>query len=175
MNRMVTVTLVALAGPPARRAAGTTTAQRPRCRRRRPRWRPPRSTPRPPTAPAPTGEPSGAFDPVTIEHAFGSTTFEQRPQRIATLGMQWTDVVLAMGEAPVAHIADPSAGDGDIYPWQAGLLDGSTGLPVTSAQDIPFEQLAALDPDLILVTYLADDQSIYDRLERHRPDDRVAR
>jgi iron complex transport system substrate-binding protein len=114
-------------------------------------------------------EPTDGFVPVTIQHAFGSTTIAAPPQRIATLGMQWTDVVLAMGEEPVAHIADPSAGDGDIYPWQAGLLDSSTGLPVTSAQDIPFEQLAALDPDLILVTYLADDQSIYDRLSAVAP------
>ena len=74
-----------------------------------------------------------------------------------------------MGESPVAHVADPNAGPGDIYPWQAGLLDDSTGLAVTSAQDIPFEQLAALDPDLILVTYLAEDQAIYDRLNSIAP------
>ena len=121
------------------------------------------------TTGAGAGAADAAFAPVTIEHAYGATTFDAPPERIATIGLQWTDVILAMGEEPVAHIADPNAGPGDIYPWQVGLLDDSTGLAVTSAQDIPFEQLAALDPDLILVTYLADDQAIYDRLHSIAP------
>ncbi|HEU4841016.1 MAG TPA: ABC transporter substrate-binding protein [Ilumatobacteraceae bacterium] len=123
-------------------------------------------------APAAGSRPDAAdtdFEPVTIEHADGATTFAAAPERIATIGLQWTDVILAMGETPIAHIADPDAGPGDIYPWQAGLLDDSTGLAITSAQDIPFEQLAALDPDLILVTYLAEDQAVYERLNSIAP------
>ena len=75
---------------------------------------------------------STAFEPVTIEHAFGSTTFDAPPQRIATIGLQWTDVVLALGVEPIIHVAEQLAGDGGIYPWQAGMLDDSTGTGTTA-------------------------------------------
>ena len=114
---------------------------------------------RPPPASRPT-----AFAPVTIEHAFGVTTFDAPPQRIATSGCSGPTSSWRWGRSRSPTSPIRNAGAGDIYPWQAGLLDDSTGLAVTSAQDIPFEQLAALDPDLILVTYLAEDQAIYDRL-----------
>lgn len=107
--------------------------------------------------------------PVTIEHRYGSTTLDARPERVATLGLQWTDVVLALGEDPIAHVSEDLAGEGGIYPWQAGLLDSSTGLTMTSAADIPYEQIAALHPDLILITYFAEDQAIYDRLNEIAP------
>lgn len=107
--------------------------------------------------------------PVTIEHRFGSTTFDAPPERVITLGLQWTDVLLALGEEPVAHIAEEPAGEGGIFPWQAGLLDGSTGLTAQTVEEIPYEQIAALQPDLILVTYLAEDQTVYDRLNEIAP------
>jgi iron complex transport system substrate-binding protein len=122
-----------------------------------------------------TSAPSAAPDaaavafPVTVEHLYGSTTIDARPRRIATLGLQWTDVLLALGEQPLAYAADPLAGPEGIYPWQQGQLDGATALAVTSADDLPYEQLAGLDPDLILVTFLADDQGIFDRLSGIAP------
>ena len=94
---------------------------------------------------------------------------EAPPERVATLGLQWTDVLLALDEEPIAHISEDLAGDGGTYPWQAGLLDGATGLTVTSSQDIPYEQIASLQPDLILITYFAEDQAIYDRLNAIAP------
>jgi iron complex transport system substrate-binding protein len=112
---------------------------------------------------------STAFEPVTIEHAFGTTTLDAPPQRIATIGLQWTDVVLAVGVEPIIHVAEPLAGEGGIYPWQAGMLDGSTGISLVNATDVPYEEVAALRPDLILVTYLAEDQAIYDRLSSIAP------
>ena len=39
--------------------------------------------------------------PVTIEHAFGSTTIEKEPQRVATLGWSDQDHVAALGVVPV--------------------------------------------------------------------------
>ena len=46
---------------------------------------------------------AGAF-PVTIEHAYGETTIEQEPKRIATLGWSDQDVVLSLGVVPVGAI-----------------------------------------------------------------------
>jgi iron complex transport system substrate-binding protein len=40
--------------------------------------------------------------PVTIEHAFGETTIEEEPQRVATLGWTDQDNTLALGVVPVA-------------------------------------------------------------------------
>src|ERR1044072_206323 len=39
--------------------------------------------------------------PVTIEPAFGSTTIEQEPKRVATLGWSDQDHVAALGVVPV--------------------------------------------------------------------------
>lgn len=47
----------------------------------------------------PSASASEASYPVTIEHARGQTTVEERPQRIVSLNVQWTDTVLAMGPA----------------------------------------------------------------------------
>ena len=44
--------------------------------------------------------PSADAFPVTIEHAYGSTVLEAPPERVATLGLQWTDVLLALDEEP---------------------------------------------------------------------------
>jgi iron complex transport system substrate-binding protein len=116
-----------------------------------------------------TGADVRAAYPVTVEHSFGSTTIDARPTRIATIGLQWTDVVLALGETPLAYAADPMAGRGETYPWQHGRLDGTTAVAISPAGDIPYEELAALDPDLILVTFLATDQAVYDHLNDIAP------
>ena len=39
--------------------------------------------------------------PVTIEHAFGETTIEEEPKRVATLGWSDQDAALALGVVPV--------------------------------------------------------------------------
>lgn len=103
--------------------------------------------------------------PVTIEHRMGSTTFEARPERIVSLNVQWTDAVLAMGEVPVAYMS--SAAEPTQYPWQAGLLDGVEQIDGTDS--IPFETIAALEPDLILVTFAVRDQNDYDLLSAIAP------
>ncbi|MDY7105488.1 MAG: ABC transporter substrate-binding protein [Actinomycetota bacterium] len=105
--------------------------------------------------------------PVTIEHALGSTTIEARPDRIVTLNVQWTDAVLAMGEQPVGYVLSTAAGEAEPYPWQSGLLDGST--VIETPDTVPFEQIAALDPDLILVTFLASEDSQFETLEEIAP------
>lgn len=106
---------------------------------------------------------------TTSAVASTTTTDGARPTRVATIGLQWTDVLLALGDSPLAYVADLMAGPGDIYPWQRGRLDGATALAISAAGDIPYEQLAALDPDLILVTFLATDQAVYDRLNAIAP------
>jgi iron complex transport system substrate-binding protein len=49
-----------------------------------------------------SGTTTAAAFPVTIEHAFGSTTIEKEPTRIATIGWSDQDHLVALGIVPVA-------------------------------------------------------------------------
>lgn len=39
---------------------------------------------------------------MTVEHADGTTTIEDRPERIVTLGLQWTTVVALNTPTPMS-------------------------------------------------------------------------
>jgi iron complex transport system substrate-binding protein len=106
--------------------------------------------------------------PVTVEHAHGETTIDERPERIVSLNVQWTDVLLAMGVEPAGYLIDRSSGEEGIYPWEEGQLDGSTEIVQTDS--MPVERIAALQPDLILVTWATQqDPELYDRLSEIAP------
>jgi iron complex transport system substrate-binding protein len=105
---------------------------------------------------------AGGGDAVTIEHAFGETTLDEAPERVVTLGAQWTDVLLALDEEPVAYLADPMAGDGGLFPWEEGISEEAVAIEATDA--IPLERVASLNPDLILVTFLVTEQEQYEDL-----------
>jgi iron complex transport system substrate-binding protein len=104
-------------------------------------------------------------DTVTVEHRYGSTEVPVRPGRIVSLDTQWTDVLLALGAPPVGYLADPKV-EGDL-PWRGDRLADVTALQATDA--LPYEQVAALRPDLIVVTYLATDQADYEKLSEIAP------
>jgi iron complex transport system substrate-binding protein len=103
--------------------------------------------------------------PLTVEHRFGATEITERPERIVSLDWQWTDVLASLDAPPVAHLVDPTVG-GD-FPWDEGVLEGSTTLEATPS--LPREQIIAADPDLIVVTYLVEDQADYDALDDIAP------
>jgi iron complex transport system substrate-binding protein len=109
------------------------------------------------------GDAAGA---VTIEHRYGTTTLESTPQRIVSLDTQWTDVLVAM-DGPLAAIAEDPRLEGGRYPWQDAIPASVETIEVTD--QIPVEAVAALQPDLIVITYLAPDQAAYDRLNQIAP------
>ncbi len=108
---------------------------------------------------------SGDFDAITVEHRYGTTEITERPQRIVSLDTQWTDALLALDAPPVGYLADYNVPEG--FPWRGDQLAGSTEMKATDA--IPLEQVAALRPDLIVVTYFAQDQADYDQLAAIAP------
>ncbi|KKB11573.1 iron ABC transporter substrate-binding protein [Devosia geojensis] len=95
--------------------------------------------------------------PVTIEHVYGQTTIEAEPQRIGTWGWGNEDAAIALGVVPVG-IPFQSYGGGDdgIQPWIEEALDAA-GAPAPTMLDNtgepPVEQIAALQPDLILAVF----------------------
>jgi len=108
------------------------------------------------TAPAGTasaGDTAPADDatafPVTIEHKFGETTIEEEPVRVVSIGFAEHDGILALGVVPVGvrdWYGDQPYGT---WPWAQDELGDATPelLPST---ELNFEQIAALDPDIIL-------------------------
>jgi iron complex transport system substrate-binding protein len=110
-----------------------------------------------------TGETDG---PVTIEHRYGTTTFDAAPERIVSLDQQWTDVLVAL-EAPLVAASDYAYIDGGRFPWQDVIPTDVETIAMTDA--IPYEAVAAQRPDLIVITYLAVDQTTYDQLAAIAP------
>ncbi|MDT0344611.1 iron-siderophore ABC transporter substrate-binding protein [Streptomyces litchfieldiae] len=112
----------------------------------------------------------GAF-PVTIEHRFGSTTIEEEPQRIMTVGLSDQDAVLALGKVPVGTTEWLGLHDAAIGPWAQEEI-GDAELP-TMLEDPgtgpQLEEITLLNPDLILALYAGLTQEQYESLSQIAP------
>lgn len=147
------------------------------------------STDSPPAADAGTPESSSAAQddglatsasdaaqfPVTIEHAFGETTIPSDPQRIATVGWVDQDMVVALGELPVGATriswGGNEAGSTD---WFDSAVETAGADPATvtrydDSDGIPADEIAALQPDLILGTNSGMTQDEFDSLSKIAP------
>lgn len=117
---------------------------------------------------AATGGRDGAF-PVTIEHTFGSTEITEEPQRVLSLGYQEHDPVLALGVTPIAvryWFGDESD---VIFPWAEDEAGGADPEILNMPNDINFERIAALKPDLILGVYSGMTVRDYELLSQIAP------
>ena len=113
----------------------------------------------------------GAF-PVTITHGLGETVIPAEPQRIVTIGWITQDVVLALGEVPVGIPLQEWGGDENgILPWVADAIAELGGeLPTRlNPQQLSYEQILSLRPDLILAPYSDLDAEKYRRLSAIAP------
>lgn len=95
--------------------------------------------------------------PVTLVHVWGATTIEAEPQRVVTWGWGNEDAAIALGVIPVG-IPFQSYGGGDdgVQPWVEGALAAAgaeTPTVLTNSGEPPFEQIAALEPDLIIAAF----------------------
>ena len=111
--------------------------------------------------------PAGAAYPVTIEHAFGTTTIEEPPRRVVTIGFTDHDVALALGVVPVG--IRQWYGDADyVWPWAEDELGDATP-ELLGSGDLNIEQIAALEPDLILGMYVGLEPDEYEKLSALAP------
>jgi iron complex transport system substrate-binding protein len=105
-------------------------------------------------------------EPITVQHVHGETTITGTPQRIVALGNQWLDTALALGVAPVAYI-DNVAILGDGAPkWQTPIPESAKKIEVAGGI---VEQVAAMNPDLILADTFIADQKRYDDFSKIAP------
>ncbi|MFC4333137.1 iron-siderophore ABC transporter substrate-binding protein [Streptomyces andamanensis] len=119
---------------------------------------------------------SGAF-PVTVEHAFGSTTITKAPQRVVTVGYTDDQDVLALGVKPVGMVdqyPNPAGKSPDIntqWPWVKDKWGDARPTVIMSNGDSGpnYEKIAALRPDLIIAVYSEIDQTAYAKLSKIAP------
>src|SRR5699024_2658128 len=93
--------------------------------------------------------------PIVIEHAFGETVIETKPERIATIQWGNHDVALALGAVPVGFsAANYGDQDGDgLLPWTSEKLDELGAEDPNIFQDtdgLDFEAISDTNPDVIL-------------------------
>lgn len=88
----------------------------------------------------------------TIEHKFGSTEVPENPERVAAVGYNEADFVLALGVAPVGARDFIGPFEEESRPWAQEELDGAEP-KLVGGEEINFEAVAALEPDLILGIY----------------------
>lgn len=112
--------------------------------------------------------------PVTIEHVYGETTIEEKPERIATVAWANHEVPLALGVVPVG-MSKATWGDDDgdgVLPWvedQLTELDAETPVLFDETEGIDFEAVADTQPDVILASYSGLTQEEYDTLSKIAP------
>jgi iron complex transport system substrate-binding protein len=115
----------------------------------------------------------GTF-PVTVEHAFGETTIDAQPERIATVAWANHEVPLALGIVPVG-MSKATWGDDDgdgVLPWVEDQLDelgAETPVLFDETDGIDFEAVADTAPDVILAAYSGLTQEEYDTLSKIAP------
>ena len=119
------------------------------------------------------GAASDAF-PVTLEHIYGETTITEKPERVITIGWNAQDVSVALGVVPVA-ITDFTWGTVDKYlPWfveEVDALDAELPeiLTMSDAGEYDYEQILALEPDVILAPHSGVTEEEYKRLTEIAP------
>jgi iron complex transport system substrate-binding protein len=130
-------------------------------------------------AATPTGTAtSGATDefPITIESALGTATIESAPERVVTWGWGSTEAAIAVGVYPVA-VAEQrwTAGEGNLVPWveeaydKAGVEHPAVLTDEASGATVPYEEIIAASPDLILAPYSGLTQEQFDLLSDIAP------
>ena len=115
-------------------------------------------------------DPGGSFESVTIEHAFGETEIDARPERVVTWGWGSADAALALGVTPVAMEAlTYGASDDGFMPWQEEAFEASGAekpTALTPGEAPPFQEIAAAAPDLILANYSGITEADYEKLSK---------
>ncbi|HEV7421744.1 MAG TPA: ABC transporter substrate-binding protein [Mycobacterium sp.] len=106
---------------------------------------------------------------VTVKHAFGETKIAGPPKRVVSAGYTDQDDLLALGVVPVAvtnWFGDQPFG---VWPWAQPKLGGAQPVMLDLANGIRVDQIAALNPDLIVATNAGLDADTYAKLSAIAP------
>lgn len=119
-------------------------------------------------------EAADAQFPIEINHAYGTTVIESKPERVVTVAFGNQDVALALGVVPVGFSAANYGvqDDSGLLPWTAEKLNelGVDAPNVFQDTDgLDFEAIADCNPDVILAVYSGITQEDYDLLSQIAP------
>lgn len=103
------------------------------------------------------GSAPGAF-PVTITHLFGATEITEAPERVVALSSAAADTAAALGVAPVAVSQTFGLERDSLAPWFAPAVEAGQVEVLDLVAGIPFERIAAVEPDVILAQSAFTDQ-----------------
>ncbi|MBE5910221.1 iron-siderophore ABC transporter substrate-binding protein [Pseudobutyrivibrio sp.] len=112
--------------------------------------------------------------PITIEHAFGETVIESKPERIVTLSWANQDPILALGEIPVG-VSAANYGlvtDNILHPWTDDAfkaLGVDTPNVFNDETGWDYEAIAACEPDIIIASYSGFTEEEYNLLSEIAP------
>ena len=115
---------------------------------------------------APSGDTAEGY-PVTVPTLFGDVTVEDRPENIVAMGWSDAETALALGAQPVGVADWQGYGAPGVGPWAADLFDSEPAQLATLEPNL--EEIASLDPDLILDTRSDNSQDRYDLLSPLAP------
>lgn len=112
--------------------------------------------------------------PIIIEHAFGETEIESKPERVVTVQWGNHDVALALGVVPVGFSAANFGvqDDSGLLPWTVEKLEelGETDPTVFQDTDgLDFEAISDANPDVILAAYSGITEEDYNLLSQIAP------
>ena len=99
---------------------------------------------------------------ATIDTKFGQVEITEQPQRIVALGWGDAETVLSLGFEPVGASDWLAFGGDGVGPWLEGAYE--TSPTIIGTMELDYEQIAALEPDLILDVKSSGDEERHKRL-----------
>lgn len=87
--------------------------------------------------------------PVTVTHGMGTVTIEAKPERVVVLGSADAQIASALELPIVGAVSNPSSADGN---WPGIATPLPKNVTVLDSVEPNLEQIAQMDPDLILAT-----------------------
>jgi iron complex transport system substrate-binding protein len=119
------------------------------------------------------GDTAGGQFPVSIDSALGTAEIPEQPERVVTLGQGSAETAIALGVVPVGVESYEWGSDDTGYlPWiHEAVTEAGEELPTqfTGADDIDFEAIIELEPDVILAPWSGVTQEQYDILSDIAP------
>lgn len=109
-----------------------------------------------------TDKESSNFTSTSIDTKFGKIEINKEPKRVVALGWGDAETALALGVEPVGASDWLAFGGEGVGPWLKGAY--KTAPTILGTMELDYEQIAALEPDLILDVRSSGDQERYNRL-----------
>lgn len=111
--------------------------------------------------------PSGAAATTSVDTLFGAVEVPANPQRVVALGWSDAEAALALGVQPIAVSDWLAFGGKGVGPWAESL--STTSPTILPTLELNYEQISALNPDLILNTRSDNSKEKFDALSKIAP------